>query len=44
MCVNPTQSSFFLADPHADPERLRDYFRADGLGDLVRHALKCPYP
>jgi 2-polyprenyl-6-methoxyphenol hydroxylase-like FAD-dependent oxidoreductase len=27
-----------LADPHADPERLRDYFRADGHGGLVRHA------
>jgi 2-polyprenyl-6-methoxyphenol hydroxylase-like FAD-dependent oxidoreductase len=27
-----------LADPGADPERLRDYFRAGGPGCLVRHA------
>jgi 2-polyprenyl-6-methoxyphenol hydroxylase-like FAD-dependent oxidoreductase len=27
-----------LADPHADPERLRDYFRAGGQSGLVHHA------
>jgi hypothetical protein len=29
-----------LADPYADPERLRDYFRAGGHGGLVRHAVE----
>jgi hypothetical protein len=29
-----------LADPHADPERLRDYFRAGGPGVLVRHTAQ----
>jgi 2-polyprenyl-6-methoxyphenol hydroxylase-like FAD-dependent oxidoreductase len=28
------------ADPYADPERLRDYFRAGGPGGLVRHAVE----
>jgi 2-polyprenyl-6-methoxyphenol hydroxylase-like FAD-dependent oxidoreductase len=28
-----------LADPHADPEQLRDYFRAGGHGGLVRRIV-----
>ena len=34
-----------LADPHADPERLRDYLRAHGLGDSLRAAARsCNHP
>jgi 2-polyprenyl-6-methoxyphenol hydroxylase-like FAD-dependent oxidoreductase len=29
-----------LADPRADPERLRDYFRMGGHGGLVRHDVE----
>src|SRR5262249_55895881 len=29
-----------LAAPHADPERLRDYFRAGGYGGLIHHAAQ----
>ena len=33
-----------LANPHADPKQIRDYFSADRYGLLIRHTLELCRP